>query len=627
MRGKSFFEMAHTGIKNNTRTLLYLLIILVVGFALRLYKLDAYSVFFDEKSTLVVSQGIVLEGANQKEVFATRTVTAAEFWKAPEYSLKKPLISRSFTFKESYTPRPFTPKEFWAPKSIADYYEAMTRSDIGNSPFYYLLLHNWISVFGITDFSVRFFSVIFSMLIIGLSFIFARRFFDDNTALITATLVAFDPFFIAYSHQARNYSLTFFLTLLATYFFLRIVENKENRKTMLWLCVGYALAAGLSLLSHFLSASVLIAHAIYAVFFMRGIKAWVRMGVTASFALSGLVWWLLAGGGIYTLSSLAYQAALYKRTAIESPFNNPYGTVLPATITNVFNKAVPIFSDLMIFTNGLTEGPIGKRNLVVSVLAGIILILWYRFRDKINPPQWLASRLPYLLIIATTLFYSNHKAQFAIFSVVIFALSFIPDLHRQASPEMKKRLWLLYMMSLVPTLFLIFMAFRGGHTFGLTQRYSGFSFPFVIILVSLLLQYYAKLGNEFRLVIFVFLALQLYFVGVRLLDFYKDNSPKYSYYSITRAPNPYMIAAEKIKEVYQKGDTIYYPGPPSIVGSEMDRTFLDYWIREAQMTNLYLPKDSEYVQDIDTTQSTKIWIKRGSTGDTLQISDLKGKQY
>ena len=619
--------MIHTTKKTSSTTLLIFLIILIGGTALRLYHLDSYSIFFDEKSTLVVSQGIVLEGANQKEVFAVKHLSVPEFWKTPPFEYRPSSVITSLTYTESYSPKTFTPAEFWSPKTLADYYEAMTRSDIGNSPFYYLLVHNWMDVFGMSDFAVRLFSVVFSVLIIGLTFLFARRFFDDKTALIASAIVAIEPFFIAYSHQARNYSLTFFLTLLETYFFLQIIENKASKQKTLWLYIGYVLAAGLSLLSHFLTISVLLAHAVYALFFLRSIKGWIRMGIAAIGALSGVTWWLVAGGGQYTLYSLSYQAALYKRVAETMPYDNPYGLILPATLGNVFNKALPIFSDLIIFTNGLTDGPVGKRNVIIAFAAGIVLILWFRFREKINPPAWLGNRLPYILILVTTLFYTNHKAQFAILSVSLFALSFIPDIHKQATAEQKKRLWLLYIMGLVPTLFLIVMAFRGGHTFGLTQRYSGFSFPYVIVVVSLLLQYFTRLPNEFRLVVFVFLALQLYYVGVRLNEFYQDKSAKYGYFINPRSPNPYYEAAQKIKETYQKGDTIYYPAPVFPMVSVMDRTFLSYSIREAQITNLYLPKDADYVQAMDTTQTDKIFIRRSIQKDTLTIMDLKGKQY
>ena len=576
---------------------------------------------------MVVSQGIVLEAANQKEVFSTKVVSIPEFWKAPAPGHKPKDVLRSFTYKETFLPRAFTPKEFWSPKSLDDYYEAMNRSDIGNSPFYYLLLHGWMEVFGLSDYSARAFSVVFSVLIIGLTFLFARRFFSPTTALIASAIVAIEPVFIAYSHQARNYSLTFFLTLLATYFFLQIIENKTRGRTTFLLYIGYIFAAGLSLLSHFLTISVLLAHGIYALFFLRDIKGWIRMAIAAVFALSGVTWWLIFGGGTYTLYSLNYQAGLYLWMAQTNPYNNPFGVILPATFPNVFTKALPIFSDLIIFTNGLTDALAGKKNVIIAIATGLTLIVWFRFHDKIKVPQWLGSKLPYLLVLASTFFYNNHKAQFCILSVSIFALSFIPDIHKQVNEIQRRRLWLLYIMALVPTLFLIVMAFKSGHTYGLTQRYSGFSFPYVIIILSLLLQYYTRLKSEFQLVLFVFLAIQLYYVGLRVKELYEDRSPKYGYFLNPRTPNPYYIAAQKIKESYQKGDTILYPAPGYTVLSEMDRSFLTYWVRDAQLTNLYFDKTAEYVQVMDTTQTDRILLKRNLQKDTLEIINLKGRQY
>jgi uncharacterized membrane protein len=608
------------------RSRLILIIILIAGLALRLYHLDRYSIFYDEVSTMLVSQGIVLEGANQKEVFSTRVLSDSKFWKTPD-TTRPDSVFRSFTAVETYFPKSFTPKEFWSPKGIQDYYDAMTRSDIGNSPFYYVVLHTWMDIFGLSDFSARLLSVLFSVLIIGLTYLFGKRFFGVNTGLIAAAIAAIEPFFIAYSHQARNYSLTFFLTLLATYFFLQIIENKADKKKTLWLYIGYILAAGLSVLSHFLTISVLVAHGLYALLFLRSVKGWIRMAFSAILALSGVAWWLIFGGGYYTLYSLNHQAALYKRMAEENPFHNPFGIILPATPLNVFNKALPIFTDLIIFTNGATDALLGKKNVIVALLAGIILIVWYRFRDKIKTPSWLTHRFPYLLIAATILFYSNHKIQFAILSVSIFALSFIPDLHRKASPEQKKRLWMLYIMALFPTCFLILMAFRGGHTYGLTQRYSGFSFPYVVILIALLLQYYNTIKIEYRILIFVFLTAQLYFVGLRLNEFYQDRSVKYGYFATPRVPNPYYAAAKIIEKTYQPGDTIYYPAPRYEITSEMDRTFLPYSIHDAQLTNLYFPKDAQYVQAMDTTQTERIWIKKRGQEKPVVIMELKGKRY
>ncbi|MCF0054447.1 glycosyltransferase family 39 protein [Dyadobacter sp. CY356] len=618
--------MVHTYKKESLQTWITLAVILIIGITLRLYHLDSYSIFFDEKSTMVVSQGIVLEGANQKEVFATRKLSPSQIWEAPTTQYRHPAVLRSFTYNETFSPRTFTSSEFWAPKTTADYFEAMTRSDIGNGSFYYLLLHFWLELTGISDFSARLFSVFFSVFIIGLTYFFGKRFFSMNTGLIAAGIVAIEPFFIAYSHQARNYSLTFFLTLLATYLFLQLIEIRPGQRNTVWLYIGYILAAGLGLLSNFLVIAVLLVHALYALLFLRSVSGWIKMAVSAVAALSGVTWWLLYGGGKYTFYSLNHQADEYRRYAETNPGNNPFG-VYPATFPNILNKSLSIFSDLIIFTNGMADSLVGKRNTLISVLVGLLLIAWYRYKGKFKIHEFIAPRIPYVIVLLSALVYTSNKFQFCVLSVVIFASSFLYDIYKESDNLQRRRLILLFMMALIPTLFLIVMAINGGHTSGLQQRYSGFSFPYVIILISLLLQYFSTLSSEYRILIFFFLAVQFYFVGQRLQEFYQDRSVKYGQFAEPRAPNPYYAAAQKIKKEYQTGDTIFYPAFKLEILSEMDRSFLTYSIRDAQLTNLYLPKGLNYIQAMDTTQVDKILIKRKIQKDTLEIINLKGVRY
>lgn len=567
---------------------LILTVIIAIGIVLRLYNLDTYSIFFDEKSTMVVSQGLVLDGSNQKDLFLAPT---------------------------------FTPAQFWSQKTLADYYEAMARSDIGNSPFYYLLLHYWLEIFGLSDFSARLFSVVFSTLIIGLIYLFGRRFFSSKTGLIAAGLVAIEPFFISYGQQARNYSLTFFLALSATYFFLQIIENKTDKRRSLLLYTGYILTAGLGLLSHFLTFSVLLAHAVYALFFLRSLSGWIKMTIAGMLAISGLLWWLLFAGGQYTLDNLNDQATLYRSMAETS--GQAFGEILPATVKNIFIKSIPTLSDEVIFTNGLSEALEGKKNVMLAIAVGLLLIIWYRNRSKINAPAWLGQSVPFLVILLGFLYYNNHRLQFSILSVSIFSLSFLYDIHHQANELQRKRLWLLYIVIAVPISFIIIMSFKNGHTYALTQhRYSGSSFPYVIILISLLLQYYFSLPLAFRGLILFFMTIQFYFVGQRLNEYYQDRSLKYSYFGIPRPTNPFYLAAKKIITVYQDGDTIVYPAKPNIVLREHDKNFSNFRMRDAQLTNLYFPKNATYIQKVDTTEPDRILIRRKK--ETLEIINLKG---
>ena len=571
--------------------------ILVLALGLRLYHLDAHGIWFDEKSTMVVSQGIVLDGGNQKDVFD-----------------KGKLV--------------YTNQEFWREKKLPDYYEAMTRSDIGNGSFYYLLLHHWLNVFSISDFSTRLLSVIFSVLTVFLLFIFTKHFFKSNAlALTSATLAAIEPFFIAYSQQARNYSLTFFLTLLASYCLLRALEADEKKESALKWYIFYGISALLGLYSHFLVASVLLAHGVYVLFFVRKFKSWVAFGFAGIFAVSGLAWWLIYGGGQYTLFSLNHQSKVYLECALNRPYNNPYGIILPATFVNVFQKSLPMFSDLWIFTNGLVDKLEGKKNIVLSFLIGFLFILSYRFSQRKQPKSnWFIIATAISMGLSSFLF-KDKTFSFWVLSSGIFMLYLALEiLFGKSAAYAKKHLWFLLIIGIVPTAFLIFNAVRSGHTYGLTQRYSGFSFPYVIIFASLALERLWQTKNSLKWGIMVLLGIQLFFVIQTLQIIYADRSPKYNYRTEPRHPNPHYAAAQKAKKRYQKGDTLLLPAPLAKFDNPMDRTYLPYSVVDAQYFNLYLPKDGIFVQKLDTVNVDKIRLKKAD-GKVIELMDLKGKRY
>ena len=141
-------------LSRNTLFLLSALLVLALG--LRLYRVGTYAIYFDEKSTLLVSQSVCLEGFNQRDVFDKKY---------------------------------FTPAEFWKPKTIEDFIQADIRGDIGNSPSYYAVLWLWLKVFGLSDTSLRMPSVIFSVLIVWMLFVFVRRHFRSGSrSALSSTL-------------------------------------------------------------------------------------------------------------------------------------------------------------------------------------------------------------------------------------------------------------------------------------------------------------------------------------------------------------------------------------------------------------------------------------------------------
>ena len=94
-------------------------------------------------------------------------------------------------------------------------------------PFYYALLRQWSFLFGLNEFSLRFFSVIFSVLSIIILYKLGVLFFDKITALIGAALMALSPFHIWYAQEARMFSLSVFFTLAGVYIFFKALEKEK----------------------------------------------------------------------------------------------------------------------------------------------------------------------------------------------------------------------------------------------------------------------------------------------------------------------------------------------------------------------------------------------------------------
>lgn len=585
-------------------TLFWLSTLLVLTLGLRLYRLDTYGIYFDEKSTLLISQGICVEGFNQKDVFS------------------KPY---------------FTPAEFWKPKTFNDFIEANIRGDIGNSPSYYGVLWLWMEVFGLSDASLRMPSVIFSTLIVWLLFVFVRRHFkSDSLALVSAAIAAIEPFFVAYSHIARNYSMTFFLTLLATHVFLLIMErvrsipaSSRKRPSLLALYIAYGVIFIVSVLSHYLATTVFLCHGLYALIYLRNSRAWITLGLVSAVGLGIVSLWFLLGGGKYTFFTLEYQKNFYRNIALTNPYNSGFGTILPATIPNIAVRAVPIFSDLFIVTNGLVGVLASLRNALLALgLGALSTVIIHRYLTVSKPPVWVYGAVPAILLLGLPL-YTIDPLRLLILSVAIpFVYLIGRYVFDRTDASQLHLVVILLLLAIVPTLFLLFMAWRSGHTFGITQRYSGFSFPYVCILVAMGLRQLTTLRWWFSLPLGLVLLIQAVYISRLLIDIYADRAPKYTYFATPRIANPYWSSAQKLTELYAPGDTILYPNKKRQIFSEkMDKTYSDVALLDAQLVNVYLPQHATYVQHIDPNERDRIVLVKGRSGKKITIFDFKGSTY
>jgi hypothetical protein len=148
-----------------------------------------------------------------------------------------------------------TVSTYLAGQSIPDLI-AHTAGDI-HPPGYYLMLHVWTRIAGSSDWAAAFPSLFFGVLLVGLAYWLAARLLHPNVGLIAALLVAVSPYNLWYSQEVRMYTLGAVLAMgvLGTVFLVLPVgseEGQERRSNWPHLLVYAVLAAsGLWVLYYF----------------------------------------------------------------------------------------------------------------------------------------------------------------------------------------------------------------------------------------------------------------------------------------------------------------------------------------------------------------------------------------
>jgi len=131
-------------------------------------------------------------------------------------------------------------------------------------PLYYWLLHGWSTVFGYSELALRTLSALLATLLVAIGYAIADRVYGRPTALVTALLVAVNPFQIHYAQEARMYMLVASLGAALVLTLLRLVTREESSPTgggSKGLLLGglYLVFATAGLYAHYTFAVLLIA--------------------------------------------------------------------------------------------------------------------------------------------------------------------------------------------------------------------------------------------------------------------------------------------------------------------------------------------------------------------------------
>jgi 4-amino-4-deoxy-L-arabinose transferase-like glycosyltransferase len=149
--------------------------------------------------------------------------------------------------------------------------ERLTRwtADDIQPPFYYYLLAGWVSLAGSGEWALRFPSALCSLLVVPLAYALGRRLFARGgdwgrwAAFLAALFACLSPLYIYYAQEARMYALLTALGLLMAVFlvdWLHTPLRQEQRRDRWLAMIATAIAA---IYTHYYAFFLILAFAVY----------------------------------------------------------------------------------------------------------------------------------------------------------------------------------------------------------------------------------------------------------------------------------------------------------------------------------------------------------------------------
>ena len=140
---------------------------------------------------------------------------------------------------------------------------AATFSDPGNPPLFFIFARFWTALFGMEESTCRLLPLIFSIASIYAIYIFVKRNFDKNAALLSSFLFAVNLYSVYSAQEFRCYSLCALFSVLSAYLLFEIIKYKKNKDFILYTFLSILMAN-----THYFQILILISNFIIAMIFL-----------------------------------------------------------------------------------------------------------------------------------------------------------------------------------------------------------------------------------------------------------------------------------------------------------------------------------------------------------------------
>lgn len=184
-------------------------------------------------------------------------------------------------------------------------------------PLYPVLLFLALKIFGSTIFATRILSAFIGVIVVPLIFVFAQRVAaSPRVAWFAAILATVSPLLIYYSQETRMYEFVAVLSLASTYFATRVIFHHEEHKghkeknlSDLRVLCGYFLVTLLAIYTHYSAFYVLAAQNVFAFLALwrnrHALTRWILIQV--AFVMAYIPWFVVQTSFLQSKASARWE--------------------------------------------------------------------------------------------------------------------------------------------------------------------------------------------------------------------------------------------------------------------------------------------------------------------------------
>ncbi len=152
-----------------------------------------------------------------------------------------------------------------------------------NGPLFQVLLRGWIILTGESTYALRYFSVLWGVVVVALIYALGRRLLGARGPTWSALMAAAAPYLVWYAQEVKMYTWWPMLALIILY----AVDRALARRRWAWLIVAVG-ALGLAVYSHILAPLIVPVALIWAITHARGDRRIIG-GIAALLLVIGLI--------------------------------------------------------------------------------------------------------------------------------------------------------------------------------------------------------------------------------------------------------------------------------------------------------------------------------------------------